>query len=198
MQNLAVLLLFGMVASMVFVFTPVLAQTPEQTPESEQTDEQLAAEVDEGQAEEQTTEEDLADEETIQDEQTQEDTEETATGYVESPLEQLKSGVDPHEIQCGDGLKLVFKASNFRPACLKESSYTVLLQRGWVSEHDPSHEELMGMMETIPKDEVMEENGVELDEDVQVQEDATSGNGTEPTPQSHTIELSESMEMGAN
>ena len=37
-----------------------------------------------------------------------------------------------------------------------------------------------------------------MEEDIVMEEDSTTGNGTEITPQSHTIELSESMEMGAN
>jgi hypothetical protein len=100
---------------------------------------------------------------------------------IASPLQQLKSGTDPHEIQCGDGMQLVFKASNFRPACIKESSHDILVQRGWVSDHDPSHEELAEMVESIPKDEVMEEETegeIELEEEIEVE--------------------GESMEMGAN
>jgi hypothetical protein len=39
---------------------------------------------------------------------------------------------------------------------------------------------------------------IEIEEDVDIEEESATGNGTEITPQSHTIELSESMEMGAN
>jgi hypothetical protein len=191
MQTLALLLLLGVVASTMFGFAPsVLAQ---EAPAEESTEEETV---------EETTEE-----ESMEDtEDAMEDTmEATMMEEIASPLQQLKSGTDPHEIQCGDGMQLVFKASNFRPACIKDSSHDVLVQRGWVSAHEPTHEELTGMMESIPKDEVMEEetgeetdDELELEEEIEVEGDSTPTNGTEPTPQSHTIELSESMEMGAN
>jgi hypothetical protein len=61
----------------------------------------------------------------------------------------------------------------------------------------------MGMMESIPKETMEEtpeetEGEIELKEQVEVEENAVSGNGTEPTPQSYKIELAESMEMGSN
>ena len=212
MQGLTLLLLLGIVASTMFGFAPVFAQ--EAPSEGEMTDEEM---TDEEMADEEVTDEEVADEEVMDEtmDDTMEETDETMEDTMEeemlttatpvaSPLQQLKSGTDPHEIQCGDGMKLVFKASNFRPSCIKESSYDILSQRGWVSAHDPSHEELAGMVESIPKDEVMEETPeeteeeIELEEEVEVEESASSGNGTEPTPQNYTIELSESMEMGAN
>jgi hypothetical protein len=211
MQGLTLLLLLGIVASTMFGFAPVFAQEAEESSEDTMTDEEM---TDEEMADEEVTDEEVADEEVMDEtmdgtmEETMEDTMEeemlTTAAPVASPLQQLKSGTDPHEIQCGEGMKLVFKASNFRPSCIKESSYDILSQRGWVSAHDPSHEELAGMVESIPKDEVMEETPeeteeeIELEEEVEVEESASSGNGTEPTPQNHTIELSESMEMGAN
>lgn len=220
MQSLALLLLLGVVASTMFGFAPsVLAQEApdeevvEETDETmddgsmEDTMEEMPDETMEDTAEEEMTDEVMEDGSEEMTDDTMEDDSMETVEEVASPLQQLKSGVDPHEIQCGDGLQLVFKASNFRPMCIKESSHAVLLQRGWASEHDPSHEDLMGMLEGIPKDEVMEETDetmdetddeVILEEEVEVEEDTTSGNGTEPTPQSYTIELAESMEMGAN
>ena len=193
MQGLTLLLLLGIVASTMFGFAPVFAQ--EAPSEDEMSDEEIIDEevmddtMDDTMEETDETMDDAMEEEML-----------TTMALIASPLQQLKSGTDPHEIQCGEGMKLVFKASNFRPSCIKESSYDVLSQRGWVSAHEPSHEELAGMMESMPKDEVMEENPgeIELEEKVEVEESASSGNGTEPTPQNHTIELSESMEMGAN
>ncbi len=200
MQNLALLLLLGVVASTMFGFSPVFAQESIEEPsEDEMTDEEIV--------DEEVADEEITDEQVMEDDITEDDvSEETMTTSMESiasPLQQLKSGTDPHEIQCGEGMKLVFKASNFRPACIKESSHDVLLQRGWVSAHDPSHEDLMGMMDSIPKETMEEtpeetEGEIELEEEVEVEESAASGNGTEPTPQSYTIELAESMEMGAN
>jgi len=202
MQNLALLLLLGVVASTMFGFSPVFAQESTEEPsEDEMTDEEI---VDEEIADEETMEDTMEEtDEVMEDEMSGEEMETTMMEETASPLQQLKSGTDPHEIQCGEGMKLVFKASNFRPACIKESSHDVLLQRGWVSAHDPSHEDLMGMMDSIPKETMEEtpeetEGEIELEEEVEVEESTASGNGTEPTPQSYTIELAESMEMGAN
>ena len=200
MQNLALLLLLGVVASTMFGFSPVFAQESTEEPsEGEMTDEEIV--------DEEVADEEITDEQVMEDDMTEDDVSEemmtTSMESIASPLQQLKSGTDPHEIQCGEGMKLVFKASNFRPACIKESSHDVLLQRGWVSAHDPSHEDLMGMMDSIPKETMEEtpeetEGEIELEEEVEVEESTASGNGTEPTPQSYTIELAESMEMGAN
>jgi len=200
MHNLALLLLLGVVASTMFGFSPVFAQESTEKPsEDEMTDEEIV--------DEEVADEEITDEQVMEDDMTDDDASEemmtTSMESIASPLQQLKSGTDPHEIQCGEGMKLVFKASNFRPSCIKESSHDVLLQRGWVSAHDPSHEDLMGMMESIPKETMEEtpeetEGEIELKEQVEVEENAVSGNGTEPTPQSYKIELAESMEMGSN
>ena len=56
-----------------------------------------------------------------------------------SPLKQLATGIDPHNVVCKDGLELIFKNSNFHPACVKPSSIEKLIQRGWASDHDPHH-----------------------------------------------------------
>jgi hypothetical protein len=183
-----------------FGFSPVFAQESTEKPsEDEMTDEEIV--------DEEVADEEITDEQVMEDDMTDDDASEemmtTSMESIASPLQQLKSGTDPHEIQCGEGMKLVFKASNFRPSCIKESSHDVLLQRGWVSAHDPSHEDLMGMMESIPKETMEEtpeetEGEIELKEQVEVEENAVSGNGTEPTPQSYKIELAESMEMGSN
>jgi hypothetical protein len=205
MQTLALLLLLGVVASTMFGFAPsVLAQeapvtepTEEEAADEETTEEESVEETDEAMED---TMEEMPEDEVMEDEM-EDAMEATMMEEIASPLQQLKSGTDPHEIQCGDGMQLVFKASNFRPACIKESSHDVLVQRGWVSDHDPSHEELAGMVESIPKDEVMEEETegeIELEEEIEVEGDSTPTNGTEATPQNYTIELAESMEMGAN
>ena len=198
MQNLALLLLLAITASTVFAFDGVFAQEAE-APEEEITDEvseETEGEVMEDESMEEGTMEDDA--EVMEDEM-------EATMMdddVDSPRQQLMSGTDPHEIQCADGMKLVFKATNFHPACVKESSYQVLLQRGWVSDHDPSHEELAGLIAGLPvPEETSDEetpDEVEIEEGIDIEEESAAGNGTEITPQSHTIELSESMEMGAN
>ncbi len=54
------------------------------------------------------------------------------------PLEQFKEGISPKNVQCNDGLILVFKAEDKTPACVKPDSITKLLERGWLSIHDLS------------------------------------------------------------
>lgn len=190
MQKFALFFLLMITASMPLVFQAhVLAQESTQSTDEEMSDETMI----EGETptDETMTDEDLADDAMMED--TMDDT-------VTSPLMQLMAGTDPHEIQCRTGQHLVFKASNWRPACINESSLDILLGRGWVSNHDPSHEDLMKMMEGIPKleeKEMPEDGSVEIEEDVVVEEDTMPGNETEAEPQSHTVELSESMDMGA-
>lgn len=205
MQHLALLLLLAITASTIFAFDgTVFAQEAESTDEEiteEEVLEETEGEMMEGEAMEETMEDDAEIMESEMETTMMEEEERIA-----SPRQQLMSGTDPHEIQCADGMQLVFKATNFHPACVKESSYQVLLQRGWVSAHDPSHEELAGMIAELPipeetTEEVSEEETVEeieIEEAVDIEEESSTGNGTEVTPQSHTIELSESMEMGAN
>jgi glucose/arabinose dehydrogenase len=57
-----------------------------------------------------------------------------------SPKKQMSVGIDPHNVICKDGLELIFKKSNFNPACVKSSSIGKLIERGWASEHNPYHE----------------------------------------------------------
>lgn len=87
-----------------------------------------------------------AEDEDVEEEDTEDDAEYTMltdSAVVDSPLKQIANGVPPHEIQCGKGLQLIFKANDFKPACVKESTYEILLQWGWASDHDPSHGGLM-------------------------------------------------------
>jgi len=57
---------------------------------------------------------------------------------LSSPKHQIKNGVDPHDIQCKEGLTLIFKKS-WSPACVKISSVQKLVELGWASSHDPHH-----------------------------------------------------------
>ena len=57
-----------------------------------------------------------------------------------SPKKQMSKGIDPHNVMCKEGLELIFKNSNFQPACVKSSSVAKLIERGWASEHNPHHE----------------------------------------------------------
>jgi hypothetical protein len=48
-----------------------------------------------------------------------------------SPLQQVKSGVAPKDVQCKAGLTLIFKAEDGSPACVNPTVATILAQRGW-------------------------------------------------------------------
>jgi len=122
----------------------------------------------------------------------------TMEPHTDSPLKQLSMGVDPHQIQCSAGHKLVFKASNWNPACVKESSFQTLSTWGWVANHDPSHDDLAKMMEDHMAKYPKETENPPVEENTNAPVDSSSTNGTEqPKAQSHTINLSESMDMGA-
>ena len=56
-----------------------------------------------------------------------------------SPKAQMKSGIDPHMVQCKKGFELIFKDKVWSPACVKPSSVERLIEIGWASKHDPSH-----------------------------------------------------------
>lgn len=54
-----------------------------------------------------------------------------AITYFPPPLKQIQDGVKPNEVTCTEGLELVLKESNGKPACLKPSSVAKLIERGW-------------------------------------------------------------------
>jgi len=204
MQKLALLMLMAITASMMFSLNAsVFAQsadtsdsstdesmndaTSEATPESGETTEDQSADTPDT-----TTDESMADDSAMQ---------MTTTASVQAPLQQLMGGADPHNIACGEGLQLVYKASNFQPACVKDSTYQILIQRGWASAGVPSDDDLMSMVNSLPKpavDETPDNPEVNVEEGVTVDGQSTTGNDTNPNPQSFNINLSESMEMGAN
>ena len=47
------------------------------------------------------------------------------------PLKQIRSGQSPSSVTCTEGLELVLKQSNGLPACIKPSSVSKLIERGW-------------------------------------------------------------------
>ena len=63
----------------------------------------------------------------------------TKADEQKSPLKQFSSGTDPHEVECKNGLSLVFKNFNFNPACVKPSSIQKLIDWGWAAGHSPEH-----------------------------------------------------------
>ena len=50
-----------------------------------------------------------------------------------SPLKQFNEGISLEKIRCKQGFELVLKTSNNHPACVKESSIEILVQRGWAT-----------------------------------------------------------------
>jgi len=49
------------------------------------------------------------------------------------PLKQFNEGISLEKIRCKQGFELVLKTSNNHPACVKESSLDILVQRGWAT-----------------------------------------------------------------
>jgi hypothetical protein len=184
MQKFALFFLFAVTISLAAPLEFVLAQEMSE-------DEMMDEEVMDDTMTEETMMEDEVTAETTMDEP------------VASPLKQLAMGVDPHEIQCASGQILVFKSSNWRPACVSESSFDILLERGWISSHDPSHEDLDKMVNDYmaSQPEIIEEpegeSAIEIEEDVTMEGETDIDGGNMTEPQSHTIELREDMEMGA-
>jgi hypothetical protein len=58
-------------------------------------------------------------------------TSKTTLGNEIMPLKQFKSGIKAENIICKEGLTLIFKSTNGFPACVKSSSVSKLLMRGW-------------------------------------------------------------------
>jgi hypothetical protein len=203
MQKLALLLLLAVTVSLIAPFESILAQESEdELVEDEMMDETM----------EETSEDEMMEDEIMEEameDEIEETMEEEMEEHVDSPLKQMMMGTDPHEIQCKAEQTLVFKAGNFKPACVKESSVPLLQARGWVSDHDPTHEELTPMMDKYMPSEEMEEEMTEdemvedemtedemMEEEIEETEETTEETEAEIQPQSYVIELSEDMQMG--
>ena len=195
MHKFVVLFMLAFTVSLIAVMVePVFAEDMSNSTSNEQmTDTQP---TDESETNEQTT-----DNEETPDESSDNMKEYAMAPHLDSPLKQMSMGTDPHEIQCKSGYKLVFKASNWSPACIKESSFQTLLTWGWASNHDPSHEDMQKMMDeyavTHPK-ETEKEDHANMNENMDVTEKSTTNSTSADvkTPQNHTVNLSESMDMG--
>lgn len=48
-----------------------------------------------------------------------------------SPVAQVKSGIAPSQVKCGDGYSLILNLFNSRPACIKSADITNFISRGW-------------------------------------------------------------------
>jgi hypothetical protein len=122
------------------------------------------------------------------------------TGQMGSPLKQLVMGVDPHQIQCKSGQSLVFKASNWRPACVNDSTLQALQERGWIASSEPSDEDLMKMKDeyvsTSRIKPTTEEGGVSIDENVTIEE-TTNTASNQTKSHNYSIDLKENVDIGA-
>ena len=50
---------------------------------------------------------------------------------IPSPIKQIKNGINPKDVQCKVGYDLILKISKELGACVKPSSFSVLVERGW-------------------------------------------------------------------
>lgn len=55
----------------------------------------------------------------------------SSSGKILSPLQQSKMHVSINQIVCPDNLLLVMKKSDGSPACVKQNSEAILIERGW-------------------------------------------------------------------
>ena len=55
----------------------------------------------------------------------------TTRSFATSPLEQLKSGVQPQDVKCEQGFQLILKTEDSSPACVQQGNAEKLVQRGW-------------------------------------------------------------------
>ena len=77
--------------------------------------------------------------------------------FYQSPLKQLKSGIEPKDVVCKIGLELVIKKSNGEPICIKGTSVKSLTLRGYIPEYNglfggetPSDEIVIGIPHALP------------------------------------------------
>ena len=55
---------------------------------------------------------------------------------ISSPLAQFKSGVLANNVTCKQGLELIFKAEDDSPACVRQQTVQVLVERGWAKSQE--------------------------------------------------------------
>src|SRR5574337_1570388 len=58
----------------------------------------------------------------------------TKSQTVSSPLEQLRFGIDSHNVVCKQDLHLVIKSEDGSPACVKSDTVQKLMEKGWAKE----------------------------------------------------------------
>jgi hypothetical protein len=55
------------------------------------------------------------------------------TTKMQTPLQQVKAGVAPKDVQCAAGTSLIMKAEDGSAACVDSSTATILVTRGWAA-----------------------------------------------------------------
>lgn len=50
---------------------------------------------------------------------------------MNAPSYQIKHGISMHDVKCTTGFSLIFRTSNSSPVCVKLSSVSILIARGW-------------------------------------------------------------------
>lgn len=55
---------------------------------------------------------------------------------IPPPVKQFKSGIKAENIQCREGLQLIFKSKNGYPACVKPDTAKILIARGWAENQE--------------------------------------------------------------
>lgn len=75
-----------------------------------------------------------------------------------SPMEQFRSGVLPKDIVCSQQLELVIKSSDNSPACVRYTTASFLIERGWAKETVPTTTSLVPSV-IIPTNSSIRSNG---------------------------------------
>jgi carboxymethylenebutenolidase len=60
---------------------------------------------------------------------------------IDAPLKQIATGIEPSKVTCAEGLELVLKLSNGKPACIKPTSVAKLIERGWAIHILPNYDD---------------------------------------------------------
>ncbi|NDB90500.1 MAG: hypothetical protein EB166_06755 [Thaumarchaeota archaeon] len=58
----------------------------------------------------------------------------SSNGPVMTPVQQMKHGVSPSQVQCNDNLQLMLKKSNGSAICVSSESASVLMERGFATQ----------------------------------------------------------------
>jgi len=48
-----------------------------------------------------------------------------------SPHYQINLGIEPFDVMCKEGQKLILKTNNGNAACVEQDTLIILIQRGW-------------------------------------------------------------------